>query len=231
MPAFPPRGERQATSDPSPGLRRGTCSCSESALKGPLPRMIDRAGLRVPLRARGPGPPRRVRAAAVSQRETAAAPVRRTGFGDGRCDARWRRLFDNPAASSQHHAIVSGRRQGLRPLSEARAACFLTGGRVAAESPTRTDPLGWDRYWKWRGPRRETPPPRARRTVITAGSGACPLSPGGGGSGPGRRGQVPKGTGGMPRRHQQGRRGRLRNARGSGPTRVDPGMPAQDPGN
>ena len=48
---------------------------------------------------------------------------------------------------------------------------------------------------------------------------------------PDRRGQAPKGTGGMPRRHQQCRRGRLRYVRGSCPTNVDPGMPAQDPGN
>jgi hypothetical protein len=40
----------------------------------------------------------------------------------------------------------------------------------------------------------------------------------------GRRGQAPKGTGGMPRRHQQCERGRLRNVRGSCPTSVDPGM-------
>jgi hypothetical protein len=32
----------------------------------------------------------------------------------------------------------------------------------------------------------------------------------------------------MPRRHRQCGRGRLRKVRGSGPTRVDPGMPAQD---
>src|SRR4029077_2910166 len=45
-----------------------------------------------------------------------------------------------------------------------------------------------------------------------------------GGRRPDRRGQAPKGTGGMPRRHQQCGRGRLRNVRGSCPTSVDPGM-------
>ena len=49
-------------------------------------------------------------------------------------------------------------------------------------------------------------------------------------SGPGRRGQAPKGTGGMPRRRRQCGRGRLRNARGSGRTRVDPEMPTTQPG-
>ena len=49
-------------------------------------------------------------------------------------------------------------------------------------------------------------------------------------SGPGRRGQAPKGTGGMPRRRRQCGRGRLRNARGSGRTRVDPEMPTMQPG-
>ena len=46
----------------------------------------------------------------------------------------------------------------------------------------------------------------------------------------GRRGQAPKGTGGMPRRHQHHRRGRLRNVRGSCPTSVDPGIPVQTRG-
>ena len=45
------------------------------------------------------------------------------------------------------------------------------------------------------------------------------------GRGSDRRGQAPKGTGGMPRRHQRIRRGRLRNVRGSCPTSVDPGIP------
>ena len=47
---------------------------------------------------------------------------------------------------------------------------------------------------------------------------------------PDRRGHGPKGTGGMPRRHQDSGRGRLRYVRGSGPTRIDPGMPAERPG-
>jgi len=50
------------------------------------------------------------------------------------------------------------------------------------------------------------------------------------GAASGRRGQVPKGTGGMPRRHQQSGRGRLRNARGSCPTSVDPAMPGETRG-
>ena len=47
---------------------------------------------------------------------------------------------------------------------------------------------------------------------------------------PDRRGQAPKGTGGMPRRHQRDRRGRLRYVRGSCPTNVDPGMPVETRG-
>lgn len=50
-------------------------------------------------------------------------------------------------------------------------------------------------------------------------------------SGPGRRGQAPKGTGGMPRRRRQAGRGRLRKARGRGRTPVDPEVPRCDPGN
>jgi hypothetical protein len=47
---------------------------------------------------------------------------------------------------------------------------------------------------------------------------------------PDRRGQAPKGTGGMPRRHQEYGRGRLRKVRGSCRTSVDPGMPAETRG-
>ena len=50
------------------------------------------------------------------------------------------------------------------------------------------------------------------------------------GSASDRRGQAPKGTGGMPRRHQDGKRGRLRNVRGSCPTSVDPGILAETRG-
>src|SRR5438552_3414012 len=48
--------------------------------------------------------------------------------------------------------------------------------------------------------------------------------------GPDRRGQAPKGTGGMPRRHQQFGRGRLRKVRGSCPTSVEPGIPGETRG-
>lgn len=48
---------------------------------------------------------------------------------------------------------------------------------------------------------------------------------------PDRRGQAPKGAGGMPRRHQQFERGRLRYVRGSCPTSVDPGILEENPGN
>ncbi len=45
-----------------------------------------------------------------------------------------------------------------------------------------------------------------------------------------RRGQAPKGTGGMPRRRRHCERGRLRKVRGSCPTSVDPGMLTQTRG-
>ena len=64
-----------------------------------------------------------------------------------------------------------------------------------------------------------------------AGFGPWSSFGGAGVPGPGRRGQAPKGTGGMPRRHQECRRGRLRNVRGSCPTSVEPGIPESDPGN
>ena len=48
--------------------------------------------------------------------------------------------------------------------------------------------------------------------------------------GPGRRGQALKGTGGMPRRHQEFGRGRLRKVRGSCPTSVEPGIPEKTQG-
>ena len=84
-----------------------------------------------------------------------------------------------------------------------------------------------------RAPRRETPRPGQSRGTgpphrVDVGRGLEHSSRRA--RRPDRRGQAPKGTGGMPRRHQGYGRGRLRKVRGSCRTSVDPGMPVQTRG-
>ncbi len=109
-------------------------------------------------------------------------------------------------------------------------------------SSTNVDPLRMPRGLEPLSRRVVTPRPGASRDargLEMNGSGphrpdvvGIRLSLGGAriGTGSGRRGQAPKGTGGMPRRHQNSRRGRPRKVRGSCPTSVDPGIPAKTRG-
>ena len=125
--------------------------------------------------------------------------------------------------------------QGRGPTRRGRLSCSLTIRSFVTLSKcgsgtiisTNVDPSEGNRYRR-RSPRRETPRPPAQDPTPASDRAIRP-SPAGRAT-PGRRGQVPKGTGGMPRRHQKCGRGRLRYVRGSGPTRVDPGMPAQTRG-
>ena len=109
-----------------------------------------------------------------------------------------------------HFSTNSGPLRIARSLPEAR------GRRVARR----------------RGPRQSRGTDRAARSVVDGRGRRAPSSDrvAARARRPDRRGQAPKGTGGMPRRHQQYGRGRLRKVRGSCRTSVDPGMPVETRG-
>jgi hypothetical protein len=125
-------------------------------------------------------------------------------------------LFDNPVS-----AVVKSSNQQV-----------LGSGQYSSPNAgrTRSTRIGDRRYLDAVGERRETRPAAGETRPWRVA--AEDLGPSGRGSeaASGRRGQAPKGTGGMPRRHQQSGRGRLRNARGSCPTSVDPAMPSETRG-
>ena len=98
-------------------------------------------------------------------------------------------------------------------------------GRSLSRGPDASN-----RSRNWSGPHRRTTSRAAAQTgglhcVESVHSATRALRGPGRRRRSGRRGQAPKGTGWMPRRHPSFGRGRLRNVRGSCPTSVDPGIP------
>ena len=171
--------------------------------------------------------PRWVRGGAVLR---AASPPGQRPVGTGAGATDWRchvpgRAVGVPLLSDNSvvgHASKSTKQVVVVALSFLHEQWTLTD---PSESPGDRYPKGGRRVARRRGAAADRG--RARRVGRdVAGSS----SDRGRARRPDRRGQAPKGTGGMPRRHQQYGRGRLRKVRGSCPTSVDPGMPAETRG-
>ena len=138
---------------------------------------------------------------------------------------RLQRAPPRPAACPGARALTPPARPPVRP----RPAHPLGPGRLPrpARGPPGRRPGSPSPASDATASRLQAPRPPAR----TAGGAVNPAAVGRRerARGPGRRGQAPKGTGGMPRRHQIGR-GRLRKVRGSCPTSVEPGRPEKTRG-
>ena len=184
-------------------------------------------------------PPPRPLGAGRGRRRDGLAPwpaASRGRAGEPRPRPRGRRSSGGPRRVLSDNSVVRSRKQATRQVAVVVAAIEV--------SPRTVDPYGCagaarrevgaartgDRYPRAGRPtRRETPRPsaesRGRDRRAASASAAVGTA-----RRPDRRGQAPKGTGGMPRRHQQYGRGRLRKVRGSCPTSVDPGMPEETRG-
>ena len=132
------------------------------------------------------------------------------------------RVFDNPVVghasiSNSRVCVVVASNQSLYERAGRRRALLSREGtrRPAVEE------------WAARTVARRRGPRHRREVCIASRRSLRRPGPSGPGSArrSGRRGQAPKGTGWMPRRHPSFGRGRLRNVRGSCPTSVDPGIP------